>query len=76
MMRRLLVIAAVAIGLAAALVGILTLRGYVTIKRHKSALGTLGHTRVRNYVGSWQEWANRPECPVVVPPEGARVAPH
>ena len=30
------------------------------------ALGTLGHTRVRNYVGSWQEWANRPECPVVV----------
>jgi thiosulfate/3-mercaptopyruvate sulfurtransferase len=33
------------------------------------ALGLLGYPRVRNYVGSWQEWANRPECPVVVPAE-------
>ena len=31
------------------------------------ALGLLGYPRVRNYVGSWQEWANRPECPVEVP---------
>ena len=23
--------------------------------------------RVRNYLGSWQEWGNRPECPVAVP---------
>ena len=30
-------------------------------------LRMLGYTRVRNYVGSWQEWANRESCPVVVP---------
>ena len=39
------------------------------------ALGLLGYPRVRNYVGSWQEWANRPECPVVVPEAGANMAP-
>ena len=39
------------------------------------ALAMLGYPRVRNYVGSWQEWANRAECPVVVPDAGARVAP-
>lgn len=31
------------------------------------ALGITGNHRVQNYVGSWQEWANRPECPVVLP---------
>ena len=30
------------------------------------ALRLLGHPNVRNYVASWQEWGNRPECPVVV----------
>lgn len=30
-------------------------------------LRMLGYARVRNYVGSWQEWANREACPVVVP---------
>lgn len=35
------------------------------------ALGTTGHHNVRNYVGSWQEWANRPECPVMVPAPGS-----
>jgi thiosulfate/3-mercaptopyruvate sulfurtransferase len=39
------------------------------------ALGMLGYPRVRNYVGSWQEWANRPECPVVVPQPGVLTAP-
>lgn len=39
------------------------------------ALGLLGYPRVRNYVGSWQEWANRPQCPVLVPAPGARNAP-
>ena len=39
------------------------------------ALGVLGYPRVRNYVGSWQEWANRPECPVVTPDGDSRVAP-
>ncbi|MFQ6023110.1 MAG: sulfurtransferase [Acidiferrobacterales bacterium] len=31
------------------------------------ALRLLGYQQVRNYVGSWQEWANRPELPVIVP---------
>ena len=39
------------------------------------ALARAGHENVRNYVGSWQEWANRPECPVVTPAPGERVAP-
>ena len=30
-------------------------------------LRMLGYSRVRNYVGSWQEWGNRASCPVVVP---------
>lgn len=30
-------------------------------------LRMLGYPQVRNYVGSWQEWANRESCPVVVP---------
>jgi thiosulfate/3-mercaptopyruvate sulfurtransferase len=30
-------------------------------------LRLLGHPDVRNYVGSWQEWGNRAECPVVIP---------
>ena len=30
-------------------------------------LRMLGYLRVRNYVGSWQEWGNRDSCPVVVP---------
>jgi len=30
------------------------------------ALRQIGHPDVRNYVGSWQEWGNRMECPVVV----------
>jgi thiosulfate/3-mercaptopyruvate sulfurtransferase len=32
------------------------------------ALRLLGYPRVRNYVGSWQEWGNRDGCPVVRPP--------
>ncbi len=39
------------------------------------ALGRAGYSRLSNYVGSWQEWAHRPECPVVVPEPGSRVAP-
>ena len=31
------------------------------------ALRLLGYPRVRNYLGSWQEGAERPELPVVVP---------
>jgi thiosulfate/3-mercaptopyruvate sulfurtransferase len=31
------------------------------------ALRLLGYPRIRNYVGSWQEWANRSELPVVIP---------
>ena len=30
------------------------------------ALRRLGHSDVRNYVASWQEWGNRMECPIVV----------
>jgi thiosulfate/3-mercaptopyruvate sulfurtransferase len=30
-------------------------------------LRMLGYPRVRNYVGSWQEWGNRESCPVIVP---------
>ena len=30
-------------------------------------LRLLGYPRVRNYVGSWQEWGNRDGCPVVTP---------
>lgn len=30
-------------------------------------LRMLGYPRVRNYVGSWQEWGNRESCPVEVP---------
>lgn len=30
-------------------------------------LRMLGYARVRNYVGSWQEWGNREACPVEVP---------
>lgn len=30
-------------------------------------LRLLGYPRVRNYVGSWQEWGNRDGCPVAVP---------
>ncbi len=30
-------------------------------------LRVLGYPRVRNYVGSWQEWGNRDGCPVAVP---------
>lgn len=33
------------------------------------ALRLLGYPYVRNYVSSWQEWANRPELPVVKPGE-------
>jgi len=31
------------------------------------AMRLLGYPRVRNYVGSWNEWARRPELPVAVP---------
>ena len=31
------------------------------------ALRLLGYPSIRNYVGSWQEWGNRSELPVVVP---------
>jgi len=30
-------------------------------------LRMLGYPRVRNYVGSWQEWGNRDSCPVEIP---------
>ena len=30
-------------------------------------LRMLGYPKVRNYVGSWQEWGNRDGCPVVIP---------
>ena len=38
------------------------------------ALRRLGYPKVRNYVGSWQEWGNRDGLPVVVP-ENADRAP-
>ncbi|MFQ5936957.1 MAG: sulfurtransferase, partial [Acidiferrobacterales bacterium] len=31
------------------------------------ALRLLGYPYIKNYVGSWQEWGNRSELPVVVP---------
>lgn len=31
------------------------------------ALRLLGYPQVRNYVGSWQEWGNRAELPVIIP---------
>jgi thiosulfate/3-mercaptopyruvate sulfurtransferase len=39
------------------------------------ALRTLGYPRLRNYVGSWQEWAYREDCPVVVPNDDEGPAP-
>lgn len=31
------------------------------------ALRIAGYRKVRNYLGSWKEWANKPELPIVVP---------
>ncbi|MEE9274443.1 MAG: sulfurtransferase [bacterium] len=31
------------------------------------ALRLLGYPRVRNYLGSWKEWGNREELPIVIP---------
>lgn len=39
------------------------------------ALERAGHGSARNYVGSWQEWGNRHDCPVVRPSPGRSVAP-
>ena len=39
------------------------------------ALGMLGYRALRNYVGSWQEWGNRDDCPVVIPDPGSVLAP-
>ena len=38
--------------------------------REGLALRLLDYPRVRNYVGSWQEWGNREGCPVVRPERG------
>lgn len=32
-------------------------------------LRMLGFPRIRNYLGSWGEWGNRPDAPIVVPEE-------
>ena len=36
------------------------------------ALRLLDYPRVRNYVGSWQEWGNREELPIVTPLDNER----
>lgn len=33
------------------------------------ALRVAGYPKVRNYLGSWKEWANKPELPIMVPEE-------